>query len=224
MLRSLTPLPSADTMRFIRREASPRVALRGSAPCVALIGHCRCFLCLVRTSHIHLPARLPSARLCCPRVSRHAPQQYYAGSDSCPASPARQVSPLSRSAFRTSRPQRRCAPERRFASRLSAFGVSSRTQASPSYGRLAALPRRIGFVLLQAIPSLPAAPHPASRRGSCLRLHVLRLHITRTLTTLTERQSRTHHSRRSASAFFDGGRRPPMGEGSGVGGDAPEQK
>jgi hypothetical protein len=71
MLRSLTPLPSADTMGSIRREASPRVALRGSAPCVALIGHCRCFCALLRISHIHLPAHLPSARLCCPRVSRH---------------------------------------------------------------------------------------------------------------------------------------------------------
>ena len=38
--------------------------------------------------------RLPSARLCSPRLSRLAPLRYYAGSDSCRASPARQVSLL----------------------------------------------------------------------------------------------------------------------------------
>jgi len=43
--------------------------------------------------------------------------------------------------------------------------------------KLAAAHRRIGFVLLRAVGSPPAAPHPASRipavgRRSCLRLHV----------------------------------------------------
>ena len=37
---------------------------------------------------------LPSARLCCPCLSRLAPLRYYAGSDSCRASPTRQVSLL----------------------------------------------------------------------------------------------------------------------------------
>jgi len=37
---------------------------------------------------------------------------------------------------------------------------------------LAATRRRIGFVILRAARSLPAAPHPASRRRSCLPLHV----------------------------------------------------
>ena len=61
-------------------------------------------------SHIHLPAHLPSARLCSPRFSRLTPLQYYAGSDSCRASPARQVSPFRSLAFRTSHPHPRCAP------------------------------------------------------------------------------------------------------------------
>jgi hypothetical protein len=43
---------------------------------------------------IHLPAHLPSARFCYPRFSRLSPLQYYAGSDSCRASPVRQVSLL----------------------------------------------------------------------------------------------------------------------------------
>src|SRR5207248_8605487 len=39
-----------------------------------------------------------------------------------------------------------------------------RSQASPLSSKLAATPRRNGFVLLQAIRSLPAAPHPVSER------------------------------------------------------------
>jgi len=38
--------------------------------------------------------------------------------------------------------------------------------------RLAATRRRIGFVILRAARSPPAAPHLASRRRSCLQLHV----------------------------------------------------
>src|SRR5271166_623266 len=44
-------------------------------------------------------------------------------------------------------------------------------QASPLSSRLATASRRIGFVLLRTGGSPPAAPHPASRRRSCLRLH-----------------------------------------------------
>ena len=44
-------------------------------------------------------------------------------------------------------------------------------QASPGMSRLAASRRRIGFVILRAALSLPAALHLASLRRSCLRLH-----------------------------------------------------
>src|SRR5713226_8837761 len=55
-----------------------------------------------------------------------------------------------------------------------------RVQASPHMSRLAATCRRIGFVILRAVRSPPAAPHPVSerrlysapRRRSCLRLHM----------------------------------------------------
>ena len=65
------------------------------------------------------------------------------------------------------------------------------TQASPWMSRLAAPCRRNGFVILWAVRSPPAAPHPVSRRRSCLRLHVSRLHIGWTFTLLT----RQHHGR-----------------------------
>src|ERR1700722_10323051 len=59
--------------------------------------------------------------------------------------------------------------------------------------RLAAPCRRNGFVILQAVRSPPTALHPASRRRSCLRLHVLRLHIGWTFTSLTKQiHGRTH--------------------------------
>ena len=43
-------------------------------------------------------------------------------------------------------------------------------EASPLVGRLADLPGRIEFVILRTDRSPPAAPHPASRRRSCIRL------------------------------------------------------
>ena len=69
------------------------------------------------------------------------------------------------------------------------------TQASPRMRRLAAPSRRNGFVILQAVRSLPAALHPALLRRSCLQLHVSRLHIGRTLTLLTKQHHRRTHSR-----------------------------
>src|SRR6202008_659768 len=89
------------------------------SPC----GHWRCFLCLV--AHVSPPPSCPAfpRRGFAVRASRgSSPLRYYAGSDSCRASPARQVSPLIRPAFRASRPPPRGAPERRFVSRLSASG------------------------------------------------------------------------------------------------------
>src|ERR1700728_4252135 len=58
--------------------------------------------------------------------------------------------------------------------------------------RLAAPYRRNGFVILRAVRSPPASPHPASRRRSCLRLRVIRLHIGWTFTSLTNAETRTY--------------------------------
>src|ERR1700679_1392656 len=62
--------------------------------------------------------------------------------------------------------------------------------------RLAAPYRRNGFVILRAVRSPPASPHPASRRRSCLRLRVIRLHIGWTFTSLTNAETRTYSSPR----------------------------
>jgi hypothetical protein len=96
-----------------------------------------------RLSRIHLPTPLPSGRFCYPALSPLSRLRYYEGSDSCPARRPRRSLRLLRFAFRTSRPQPRRVPERRFASHFSAFGDF---QASPSPSRLAASRRRIGFV------------------------------------------------------------------------------
>src|ERR1017187_8926237 len=122
---------------------------------------------------IHLPTHLPSARFCYPRFSRLAPLQYYAGSDSCRASPVRQVSLLTplclpdipsptTSCARTSRACHLVHPVR-----PSGPGFAL-TPASSPLSR-----RRIGFVILRADLSPPAASHPASQRRSCLRLHMM---------------------------------------------------
>src|ERR1700677_1629599 len=65
--------------------------------------------------------------------------------------------------------------------------------------RLAAPYRRNGFVILQAVHSLPVALHPALPRRSYLQLHVLRLHIGRTFTLLTRQHHRRTHPRESGN-------------------------
>ena len=77
------------------------------------------------------------------------------------------------------------------------------TQASPWMSRLAAPCRRNGFVILRAVRSPPAAPHPVSRRRSCLRLHVSRLHIGWTFTPLTrQHHGRTHPGKAGGSPAY----------------------
>jgi len=79
---------------------------------------------------------------------------------------------LPRFAFRTSRPQPRRAPERHVPvtscvrSGLTGPGFALAPASSPLSRR------RIGFVILRAALSPPAASHPASQRRSCLRLHM----------------------------------------------------
>ena len=122
---------------------------------------------------IHLPTHLPSARFCYPRFSRLSPLQYYAGSDSCRASPARQVSLLTplclpdipsptTSCARTSRAYHLVRPVRPFRPRL-----------RPHSCKLAALtpPNRVRHPA--GCPFASGCFPPASRRRSCLRLHMM---------------------------------------------------
>ncbi len=160
----LTPFSSADTMRSVHTEASTHDQSRASAPCLALAGTRGTVACPI-ACFPHPPS--------CPAFPRRGfALRASRGLRRCgtmraltPAelSQARQVSPLIRSAFRASRPQPRGAPERRFVSHLSASGRAYRSQASQSSCTLAAPPRRIGFVILQAALSPPAALHPTSR-------------------------------------------------------------
>jgi hypothetical protein len=177
-LASLDAVASADTMRSIGRPAfahDDRQPVRASAPCLALAGTggavCAGSVCHASTS---LPC-LPSARLCFTRLSRLSPQRYYAGCDSCPARTRR--TGLSASFGLPSEhpaPNHAMRPGPRFDSHLSGSDRDpGGSQASPRMSRLAAAHRRIGFVILQAARSPPAASHPASRRRSCLRLHAL---------------------------------------------------
>ena len=169
----LTPLSSADTMRSVQTEASTHDQLRGfctfSSPC----GHCRCSLCSVsvHSASTFLPT-FPRRGFAIRAFRGSSPLQYYAGSDSCRASPARQVSPFHPLAFRASNPQPRCAPARHVLITSCVRSVPFSPRLRHTSRRLAATPRRIGFVILQAARSPPAAPHHVSRRRSCLRLHV----------------------------------------------------
>jgi len=88
-------------------------------------------------------------------------------------SQARQVSPLTLHCLPgIPSPTTSCARTSLWPSPQRVRPASLRFQASPGMSRLAATRRRIGFVILRAARSLPAAPHPASRRRSCLQLHV----------------------------------------------------
>jgi len=125
-------------------------------------------------SRIHLPAHLPSARLCFPCFSRLLTAAVLCGLWLLPGArtPDRSLR-LLRSAFRTSRPQPRRVPR----TSLSQSPQRVRPDPLPSPGfasarRLANTRRRNGFVILRAIRSPPVASHPASRRRSYLRLHL----------------------------------------------------
>src|SRR5436190_5711966 len=97
-------------------------------------------------SHIHLPAHLPSARLCFPCFSRLSPLQYYAGSDSCPAL-ARQTGLFAYSALPSGHPipTHVVCLERRFRSHLSASnGPSTGSRLrQPSRARQHTPPNRV---------------------------------------------------------------------------------
>src|ERR1700675_1208469 len=124
-----------------------------------------------RPSRVHLPTHLPSARLCCPRFPWFLTTAVLCGLCLLTGSrKPRQVSPLTLHCLPgIPPPTTSCA-------RTSLCQSPQRVrpvQASPSMSRLAATRRRIGFVILRAARSLPAAPPPASRRRSCLQLHAM---------------------------------------------------
>ena len=153
------------------------------------------FLASSWPSRLHLPAPLPSARFCCPGLSRRLPLRYYEGSDSCPPRPR----PAGLSAYSAS-PSRRPVLKHVVRPNVAFAVASARPVDALASARLRhasagspQTPRRNRFVILRATLSPPVAPHPASRQRSYLWLHVLRLHIAGTLTLLTKRpHGRTH--------------------------------
>ena len=168
---------SADSMRSVHTSASAHAQFRWvgvSAPCLATSA-LAVLLCpgMVFAHPPSCPAfprtgfASPSFRGPCTR-----PQRYYAGSDSCCASPTQQVSPLRSLAFPASRPQPRYAARSSRAYLTSCHRSALAGQTSPYMSKLATARRRIGFVILRAVGSPPAALHLASRRRSCLQLHV----------------------------------------------------
>jgi hypothetical protein len=181
-------------MRSVQTEASthdqrvsaPRVALAGTADAVA------CFIPFV-PHPLSCPPSLDAALLSA-LSGAHRPCGTMRALPPVGLSQVRQVSPLTlhclpdipsptTSCARTSLCQ---SPQR----------VRS-VKASPSMSRLAATRRRIGFVILRAVRSLPAASHPASRRRSCLPLHTMRPPMAWTSTTQTmQTHGRTHRPAR----------------------------
>ena len=161
----------------------------------------------VRSSRIALPARLPSNGFMLSRPPAALPEGSCRLGIMRALTPARlahaaQVSPLSCLAFRTSHPQPRYGPERRFRSRLNALDGSCDPGFAMDEQARRAMPPN-GFVILQAVRSPPTAPHPVSRRRSCLRLHVSRLHIGWTFTSLTrQHHGRTHPRERGDPEFW----------------------
>ena len=122
-------------------------------------------LCL---SRIHLPASLPSAWLCSPRLSRLAPHRYYEGSDSCLPSPR-----LAGLSAYSALPSEHPAPNHVMCPTVALSVTSSAIGYSGLHRGTAGSPqhiRRIGFVNLRAARSPPVALHPASQRRSYLQL------------------------------------------------------
>ena len=88
---SLDAVASADTRRSVGIEPSAhrRSGFRqASAACLARLGTIQTLIDSIQTSHLQLPASLPSRRFCCPPLSAAiAASRYYEGSDSCQGHP-----------------------------------------------------------------------------------------------------------------------------------------
>ena len=169
-LPPVRPLASADTMRSVQIDASaqPISRWRASVPCVAFAGTpgtAACVIFGVSASNFLPPfprggfAARPSRGVCrsgTMKVLTPLALTRTTGLSAYSASPSRRSDP------------NHASPP------MVAFPQSSQRQrlfqASPLPSRLATDLRRIGFVLLQTDGSPPAAPHPAARRRSCLRL------------------------------------------------------
>ncbi len=120
------------------------------------------------SSHIHLPAPLPSARLCFSCLLQPAGHNGTMRALT-PAGFAhtQQVSLLTPFCLPDiPPPNTRERPDITFAvtSVCPVNPANGRGQVSPWTRRLTTLPRRNGFVILRAAGSLPVALHPASRR------------------------------------------------------------
>ena len=143
-LPPVTPLPSAADMRSLHFEASTHD--RSRAVCLCALsnpyGHCRrCALLPAWGSRIHLPASLPSARLCFPLLSRVTSHRYYEGSDSCTAHLPRRSPRLPRHTFLSFRLQPRGLPGHRLpprqrAQRVSDFAMNEQARRSSPPNRV----------------------------------------------------------------------------------------
>ncbi len=134
-------------------------------------GHCRCCRLLhsIRPASTFLPT-FPRRGFAVRAFRGSSPLRYYAGSASCPAL----ASPTGLSAY-PALPSGHPVPNHVVRSDV-ALPVTSARPTGPGFA-IHEQARRytppIGFVILRAARSLPAAPHPASRRRSCLPLHVM---------------------------------------------------
>jgi hypothetical protein len=139
-------------------------------------GHSRRSLCFAMIPHASTFPR-PGIAVRAFRGSRRSGTMR-ALTPGCARTPDRSLH-LSCSAFRTSRPQPSRAARTSISQSPQRVRPALADQASPSTCRLAATPRRSGFVIpgsslgqaLRAIRSPRVASHPASRPRSCLRLH-----------------------------------------------------
>ena len=125
----------------------------------------------LRSFAINLPAPLPSCALCSGALF-HGPTRFSVFGTIGTLTPASvhlagRSPRLPRATFPSFRPQTRCTPQHRF---IHHYSVLRDFQASPRGCRLAAIRRRIRFVILRTDSSLPVTPHPASRRRSYLQL------------------------------------------------------
>jgi hypothetical protein len=161
-------------MRSVQTEASTHDQSRASVPRLALAGTADTVACFI-PSVPHPPSCPPSLGTVLLSALSAAHHRCSTIRALTPAAPRQRDRPLClpRFAFGASRPQPRRAPERHVPvtscvrSGLSGPGFAL-TPASSPLSR-----RRIGFVILRAALPPPAAPHLASRRRSCLRLHVM---------------------------------------------------
>ena len=169
----LTPFSSADTMRSVHTEASTHDQSRASAPCLAFTGTAGALPCLI--ANFPPPPSCPAFprpgfAVRASRGLRHCGTMR--ALTPAALSQARQVSLLPSLRLQGIPPPTTwCARTPLCQSPQRVRSVPHGTQASPHMSKLATSPRRIGFVILQATPSPPAAPHSTSRRRSCLRLH-----------------------------------------------------